>query len=92
MTVTFESPAHAKLYEALVSSRKFAGISQVELAERLGCHQSMIARIETGSRRIDAVELIAIARALNVDAAEFLKKIEGLIPPDYRIASKSAKG
>lgn len=35
------------------------------------CHQSFVARIESGQRRIDVPELVIIARALDVPAEHF---------------------
>ncbi|MDA7421690.1 helix-turn-helix domain-containing protein [Tritonibacter multivorans] len=36
-------------------------------ASRLGCQQSLVARIESGQRRVDVVEVIRWARALGCD-------------------------
>ncbi|MNY44480.1 helix-turn-helix protein [compost metagenome] len=49
-----------------------AGLTQAELAERLGIAQALVSRIETGERRIDVPELMAIAEALGKPAWTFL--------------------
>lgn len=49
-----------------------AGLTQTELAERLGIAQALVSRFETGERRIDVPELIAIAEALGKPAWTFL--------------------
>lgn len=36
----------------------------------------MVARIESGQRRIDVVELIALARALQADPAEIVSLVD----------------
>lgn len=51
--------------------RERAGLSQDELAEKAGTHQSTIWRLETGaSRRIDFDLLDRLARAVGVRAEE----------------------
>ena len=46
----------------LVGARKQAGLTQRDLAGRMAKPPSFIAKIETGERRLDIVEFIAIAR------------------------------
>jgi predicted transcriptional regulator len=43
------------------------GLSQVELAKKIMVVQSLIAKIETGDRRLDIIEMIDYAEALEVD-------------------------
>jgi uncharacterized damage-inducible protein DinB len=47
--------------------RENADVRQKALAEKLGRHQSFIAKYEGGERRIDVIEFIAIARALGAN-------------------------
>lgn len=47
-----------KLHEARLS----AGLTQVEVVEKLGKPQSYISKIERGERRVDIVELSKIAK------------------------------
>lgn len=70
------SEAYAALRETLVGERKKAGMKQVDVAVALGVHQSLISNIETGERRLDVVEFIAVVRVFGADPAEVLKKIE----------------
>ena len=51
----------------LVATRREAGLTQAQLADRLGKPASFIAKIEIGERRVDVVEFAAIARALKLD-------------------------
>jgi transcriptional regulator with XRE-family HTH domain len=48
--------------DRLIRARKEAGMTQVEVAEALGKHQSYVAKCENGERRIDIVELTQFAR------------------------------
>lgn len=52
----------------------------MKLAEELHCHQSMIARVESGQRRIDVIELIIIARAIGVDPQVIIDSIRDEVP------------
>ena len=46
----------------LRQARKDAGLTQVEVARRLGRTQSFVTKAERGERRLDVVELRAFAR------------------------------
>jgi transcriptional regulator with XRE-family HTH domain len=54
------------LVAALVAARRRAGLSQRELARALARSPSHVARIEAGQRRIDVLELCAMAAALRL--------------------------
>jgi transcriptional regulator with XRE-family HTH domain len=85
MARTIRSPGHEALCQALIDARKTAGLTQAELAVRLHCHQSFVARVESGQRRIDVVELVVLVRALGGDARVILAKVESETPEDHRI-------
>jgi transcriptional regulator with XRE-family HTH domain len=46
-----------------------AGLTQAELAARIGRDQSHISLIEGSQRRLDVVEFLEIAKALGLDPA-----------------------
>lgn len=52
--------------------RKRRGFSQVELAERLGLHQSLISQYECGYLRLHGALLVQLARALDTTPDEIL--------------------
>lgn len=85
MPKTLHSSGHTALIEALIEARNSIGLSQATLAQRLGCHQSLVARIESGQRRIDVPELVILARALETDPKQFIDQIEASIPDDTKI-------
>lgn len=85
MAKTIRSEGHEALCKALIDARKAAGLNQADLAHRLRCHQSFIARVESGERRVDMVELVVLARALEADAAKILGAVEEVTPTDHRI-------
>lgn len=85
MAKTIRTEGHQALCEALVAARKSAGLTQSDLAERLLCHQSLVARIESGQRRVDVVELIVLARAIGITAMAVLETVENATRMDHRI-------
>lgn len=56
--------------------RQDAGLSQEEVATRLGETQSFIGKCERGERRLDIVELQAFCRALGLPLPEFVRQLE----------------
>lgn len=75
MEKTLTSRTHAKLVRMLIQKREAAGITQAELANKLGEYQSFVARLESAQRRIDVVEFLALACALEFDAACFIEDL-----------------
>lgn len=56
----------------LVEARASAGLSQQELAARLGRPQSFVSKYEHGERRLDVGEFVEIAAALGLDSAQLI--------------------
>jgi transcriptional regulator with XRE-family HTH domain len=73
MQKSLKSPEYARLIAALVAVRHASGVRQQALAKKLGRPQSFIAKYEGGERRIDVIEFIAIARALDVDPIKLFR-------------------
>jgi transcriptional regulator with XRE-family HTH domain len=72
---------HRRFRALLVAERKALGITQIELAERLGKPPSYIAKIELGERRLDVLELIDLATVAGFDPAAFVQKLQQETPP-----------
>ncbi|MBZ0164548.1 MAG: helix-turn-helix transcriptional regulator [Notoacmeibacter sp.] len=51
----------------LLEARQKAGLTQQEVANRLGKPQSYVAKVEGAERRIDVVEFIVLAKAIDAD-------------------------
>jgi len=71
------SPRHKALIALLVEKREAAGLTQAQLAEKLGEYQSFVARLESGQRRVDVVEFLELAETLGFSAAEAVKRLQG---------------
>lgn len=56
--------------------REEAGLRQVEMAERLNRHQSFLSKYEGGQRRLDVIELRAVAGALGINLSELVRRFE----------------
>ncbi len=78
---SLRSPEHQKLISLLVAAREKAGLTQQQLAKHLGRPQSFVAKYEGGERRIDVVEFVAIARALEMDPARAVREMAAKYGP-----------
>jgi transcriptional regulator with XRE-family HTH domain len=56
----------------LGEARRQAGLTQEEAAHRLGKPQSFLSKCESGERRLDFVEVLALAELYGVDINFFL--------------------
>lgn len=64
--------------ERMREGRLAAGLTQEELGAKAGLDRTMIAKIESGNRRIDAMELIRLSSALQVPV-DFLLRSSPLV-------------
>lgn len=67
--------AHGHLVELLIEARKSLGLTQTQLGKRIGRGQGFISLIERGQRRVDVIEFVALARALEVDPKSMFSKL-----------------
>jgi transcriptional regulator with XRE-family HTH domain len=72
------SLAHKKLRELLVEARLNAGLKQADVARALGVPQSYVSKVESGERRLDVVEFIAIAEAAKADPVKIVRAVRDL--------------
>lgn len=75
MSRTLSSPRHLALRDLLVSARRASGLTQTEVAAKLGRYQSYVANIESGQRRVDVIELLDLAAAIGVDPAMLVRRL-----------------
>lgn len=67
--------AYEILRAELIAARKHAGVSQRDVAAQLSAHQQFWSKIESGERRIDIVELSAVAPILGLNLNALLKRL-----------------
>lgn len=77
--------AYRELLALLIETRKSAGITQVDLAERLGRPQPFVSYLERGERRIDVIEFCAISKALGADPLALFAKLLDRLPDRIEI-------
>jgi transcriptional regulator with XRE-family HTH domain len=63
--------AYKRFRTRLVQARNEAGLTQVEVAKRLGRPNSFISKCELGERRVDVVELQQLAQIYRKDLSFF---------------------
>jgi transcriptional regulator with XRE-family HTH domain len=72
--------AYRFLREELVKLRRAAGLSQANLAEKLGKPASYVAKYELGERRLDVVELCIILKAISSEPEAFFGMLLNVTP------------
>ncbi|KFX27156.1 helix-turn-helix domain-containing protein [Ralstonia solanacearum] len=56
-------------------SRKDAGLTQVQLAEKLGRGQSYVSKVERGEQYLDVLEFVAWCEACSTPTEQVIRKI-----------------
>ena len=67
MRKSIHSETYQRFTELMVQARKDAGLTQQQLADRLGKPQSFVAKYENGERRLDVVEFLEVTDCLDGD-------------------------
>src|SRR5438128_736754 len=70
---------YAVVLKLLQEARETAGITQVELARRLGQTQSFVSKLERGDRRIDIVQLRTLCGIYGLTLPEFVERLENML-------------
>jgi len=60
----------------LVEERKTRGLTQTEIARRLGKPPSYVAKYELGERRLDVLEFLDLSEAIGFDASALLERLK----------------
>ena len=76
MDKSITTRAYGELLRLLREARAEAGLSQSQLAELLGEPQSFVSKYESGTRRLDLVELREITEALGVELSALIARFE----------------
>jgi len=76
MTSSIFTKKYKLFRELLIQYRQDASVSQLSLSKKLGKPQSFISKYETGERRLDLIEFLEIANALQFDPIDFILKLD----------------
>ena len=73
-----EKSQHTAKYRRVVAelraARERAGLTQQDVAAKLGLYASFVSKVEAGERRLDVVELAVFCKAYKVDLVDFLRE------------------
>ncbi|MFA6408527.1 MAG: helix-turn-helix transcriptional regulator [Candidatus Paceibacterota bacterium] len=73
MSKSVHSEDYRQVIKRLKEARLEAGLSQQDVADKLGKPQSYISKIESGERRLDVAEIKKFASIYKKDVSFFLK-------------------
>lgn len=59
----------------MLDARETRKLTQAEVAARLDKPQSFVSKYETGERRLDVIEFLAVCKALEIRPADVLKAL-----------------
>lgn len=71
---------YVEIVDGLIQRRKLIGLSQWDMAVRLGEDQSWVSRVERKQRRLDAFEYVRFCRVLDLEPGEILNPIWERLP------------
>lgn len=75
MAKSIYSKRYRQFLDLLIQARKDADLTQVEVASRLDRPQSFVSKYENGERRLDVVEFLDVAKAIDFDAVKLMRKL-----------------
>lgn len=73
------SPDYAVFLVQLRAARKRYGVTQIDLAARLGETQTFVSKCERGERRLDVIELRKFCQALGLPLSGFVSTLEAAL-------------
>ena len=76
MTLSVFTKKYDAFRKLLIQYRKDAGITQQSLAQKINKPQSFVSKYENGERRLDLVEFLDVAEAIQFDVHEFILKLK----------------
>lgn len=74
---SIRSDLYRQVVGLLIRARKDAGLTQVDLAKRIGQRQTFISKYELGERRLDVAEFLEISRAIGTDPYKLMREADG---------------
>lgn len=76
MEKSIHTNEHAIFVALLREARETAGLTQVDLADRIGESQVFVSRYERGETRLDIIQLRTICRELGTTLRRFCSRLE----------------
>lgn len=72
MPAWVSSPVHRDLIVAMVAARKAAGMTQRDVAAKLGKPPSLVAKVESVERNLSVLEFLAWMKAIGLSPEDLL--------------------
>jgi transcriptional regulator with XRE-family HTH domain len=69
------SDTYSRFLKLLKRARVESGLTQVDLAKRLGRPQSFVSKCESGERRVDVAEFLAFCKAIQIDPVFVVRQL-----------------
>jgi transcriptional regulator with XRE-family HTH domain len=76
MKIPNKNHQREKLLSLLKEIRQRNGITQVDLAQKLGVPQSFVSKYESGERQLDILELRHICQLIGISFDNFVRQLE----------------
>ncbi|SOO14216.1 helix-turn-helix domain-containing protein [Xanthomonas citri] len=70
---------YRELVQRLRLQREALGLTQTDVARRLGWPQQRLSAVEAGARRLDVIEFIELASQLDLDLTELLTTLRNAV-------------
>lgn len=89
MSRSLHSPTYNELRRILVGARKAAGLTQAEVARKLGRPQSFVSKWEGAERHLDVTEFLGLCNAMGVSPSDVLASVNADCTAEVYPASPS---
>lgn len=80
MSRSLHTPIYKELRRILTEARSAAGLTQAQVAQRLGRPQSFMSKWEGAERHLDVTEFFGLCEAIGISASDVFKAIEQRTP------------
>jgi transcriptional regulator with XRE-family HTH domain len=75
MSKTLRTKRHKALMAVLRATRVEAGLTQLQLSDKMGRANNYITKVETGERRLAFLDFLEIATHLGIDPQKLMERI-----------------
>ena len=83
MVNSLHTPEYQNFCSLLVTAREASGMTQADIAARLGRPQSFVSKYESGERRLDVVEFIQVCLALGIEPQAIINAVQAQITKSW---------
>ena len=92
MEKSITSAEYAVFLRLLRQARQRAGLTQIDMAERIGEAQTFVSKCERGERRLDVLELRSFCTAMNLPLEQFARELEAALAEASKAKPQARSG